>query len=166
MAGQNDTETAVRTRRPRAAVIVHSAVQAIAAARAAADAGRPLLIRSAPGAAGYAGCGWFLAILAHARDSVPEADIEGLLDCGDDAAAAIEAMRAGTERIAFHGGERSRANVESIARALGATVEAAAADAADGPSRSRAGDPSGALDLRFAPDAYAACRAFLRGHGL
>lgn len=132
----------------RAIVTVHALGQAVGAARAAAAAGLPLLLRSAPGAGGYAGAGWFLGLVAETRRRVPDADIAGALDCGTDAATAIEALRAGAPLVGFRGEADTRALVDGIARDLGAAL-----DEASGP----------ALDLRGAGDPMRACAAFLAG---
>jgi hypothetical protein len=73
----------------RPAVIVHSAADA----RLALSVGQPLTLLSAPGAALYAGCGWWQALVRQARvefSAVPMADI---LDCGGSAGQALAALR-------------------------------------------------------------------------
>src|SRR5256885_2135234 len=76
---------------------IHSLAQAVAALSAAAEAGRPVILASAPDAGIYAGPGWFGAVLRAAREAVPGAQFRPLLDCGDDAGAAMAAIRAGLE---------------------------------------------------------------------
>jgi hypothetical protein len=75
----------------------------VAALSAAAEAGRPITLASAPDAGIYAGPGWFGGLIAAARDAVPAAQSTALLDCGDDAGAAQAAIRAGIEGIVFTG---------------------------------------------------------------
>ena len=84
-------------------IIVHSLVQAIAALKAAARAGRPVVIASAPGAGSYVGPGWFGALVAAARETVPDARFSTLLDCGDDVGAALAAIRSEIEGVVFTG---------------------------------------------------------------
>jgi acyl-CoA reductase-like NAD-dependent aldehyde dehydrogenase len=84
-------------------IIVHSLAHAIAALNAAAEAGRPVILASAPDAGIYAGPGWFGGLIAAARDAVPAAQSTALLDCGDDAGAAQAAIRAGIEGVIFTG---------------------------------------------------------------
>ena len=95
------------TKQSRAAdspvIIVHSLAQAVAALSAAAEAGQPVTLASAPDAGIYAGPGWFGALVAAARAAVPAARCAVLLDCGDDAGAAQAAIRAGIEGIIFTG---------------------------------------------------------------
>ena len=59
--------------------------------------------RAVPGAGIYAGPGWFSSLTEMAHAAVPEARFSPILDCGDDAGAALAAMRAGIERIIFTG---------------------------------------------------------------
>src|SRR5216683_7874426 len=84
-------------------IIIHSVAHAVAALSAAAEAGRPVTLASAPDAGIYAGPGWFGALIAAARDAVPAAQSAALLDCGDDAGAAQAAIRAGIEGVIFTG---------------------------------------------------------------
>ncbi len=84
-------------------IVVHSLAQAIAALRAAARAGRPVVLASAPGAGSYVGPGWFRELVAAAREAVPEASFSALLDCGDDVGAALAAIRSEIESVVFTG---------------------------------------------------------------
>ena len=130
----------------RPVFIVHSLAQADAAARAAAEAGTAVTLASAPGAVGYAGAGWFLAVLAALAEAQPDADIDGVLDCGDDAAAAIEALHAGARWIRLEGADGFIAEVAELAAAAGARLNGAV-----GP----------ALDLARVHDLDGSCRTFL-----
>jgi hypothetical protein len=84
-------------------IVVHSLAHAVAALEAAADADRNIIVLSAANAGAYAGPGWFKALADAARDAVPMATAEFILDCGDDAGAAQGAIRAGVEAIIFTG---------------------------------------------------------------
>jgi hypothetical protein len=84
-------------------IIIHSLTQAIAALTAAARAGRPVVLASAPDAGGYVGPGWFGVLIAAAREAVPAARFSTLLDCGDNVGAALAAIRAGIEGVVFTG---------------------------------------------------------------
>jgi hypothetical protein len=88
---------------PPPVIIIHSLAHAIAALSAAAAAGRPLTLLSAPDAGISAGPGWFGALVAAARNAVPAAQSTALLDCGDDAGAAMAAVRAGIEGVVLSG---------------------------------------------------------------
>ncbi|MFI4949063.1 MAG: hypothetical protein ACHQC9_09715 [Alphaproteobacteria bacterium] len=84
-------------------IVIHSLAHAVAALSAAAEAGRPVTLLSAPDAGISAGPGWFGALVAAARAAVPSARNAMLLDCGDDAGAAQAAIRAGIEGVVFTG---------------------------------------------------------------
>jgi delta 1-pyrroline-5-carboxylate dehydrogenase len=70
---------------------------------AALRADRPVVLASAPDAGGYAGPGWFAALITAAREAVPEARFSALLDCGDSVGAALAAIRAQVEGVIFTG---------------------------------------------------------------
>src|SRR5215831_4079277 len=80
-------------------IVVHSLAHAIAALKAAARAGRPVALASAPGAGSYVGPGWFREIVAAARQTVPEASFSSWLDCGDDIGATLAALRSEVEGV-------------------------------------------------------------------
>jgi hypothetical protein len=84
-------------------IIIHSLAQAIAALNVAARAGRPIVLASAPDAGGSVGPGWFGALIAAAREAVPEAQLSALLDCGDNVGAALAAIRSEVEGVVFIG---------------------------------------------------------------
>jgi hypothetical protein len=103
-------------------IIIHSLTHAVAALSAADKAGRPVVIASAPDAGIYAGAGWFGAVLRAAREAVPAAECTALLDCGDDAGAAMSAIRAGLEAIVFTGRADVAARLADIALQAGARL--------------------------------------------
>ena len=103
-------------------IVVHSLAHAVAALSAAAEQGRPVVIASAPDAGIYAGSGWFGALLAAARAAVPAAAWTALLDCGDDAGAAMGAIRAGIEGVVFTGRADATARLADIAGQRGALL--------------------------------------------
>lgn len=72
------------------AVIIHS----LPDARLALSHGRPVTLLSAPGAALYAGCGWWHALIAAAGTDAP-----AFLDCLDAPGRAVESLRAGVKGI-------------------------------------------------------------------
>ena len=104
-------------------MVVHHLDQARAALAAAAELGCSIELRSAPGAAGYAGVGYLKAL----GDAVGH---ELLIDCGDDAGLAMAALRTGCRRIAFSGTPELGRRLIDMAEQLGATlvVEAQAPD--------------------------------------
>jgi hypothetical protein len=126
-------------------VVVHHLEQAQAALRAAAEAGCAIELRSAPGAAGYAGVGYLKAL-------GDQACHELWIDCGDDAGLVMAALRTGCRRIVFSGGDEARRRLGDMAEQLGATLIAATC-------------VSAVLVLRPEDDAAAALRVGLRGAG-
>jgi acyl-CoA reductase-like NAD-dependent aldehyde dehydrogenase len=84
-------------------IVVHSLAQAVAALNAAAAAGRPIVLASAPEAGLYAGPGWWRELVAMAGAAVPAARFSAMLDCGDGAGAALAAIRAHVEGAIFTG---------------------------------------------------------------
>ncbi len=128
-------------------MIFHSLDHARAALAAAAEARAPLILRTAPGAAAYAGAGYLKAVVDRARADAPDARAEAAIDCGDDAGLALAALRAGWTALFFSGEEDARRRIAAIAAAQGARLLADA----------RAEET---LDLLDSPDPEAACRAF------
>ncbi|HUB50242.1 MAG TPA: hypothetical protein VMB73_35165 [Acetobacteraceae bacterium] len=73
------------------AVVVHG----VADARLVLSAGLPVTLLSAPGAALYAGCGWWRALVDQARTEFPGVAVTDILDCADGAGQALAALRIG-----------------------------------------------------------------------
>ncbi len=123
-----------------APIIVHSLDHALAAAAI----GLPLTLRSAPGAAGYAGVGWFAALAAILAEKHPTVPATLILDCADEAGTAMGALRRGIGHIRFTGPPETAAKLA----ALGAILDT---------------DTRPALDLLGLADPEAACRRWLSG---
>ena len=104
--------------------MVHHLEQAQTALAAAAELGCAIELRSAPGAASYAGVGYLKAL----GDEVGH---ELLVDCGDDAGLVMAALRTGCRRIAFSGCAELARRVRDMAEQQDAVlvVEAQATDA-------------------------------------
>ena len=102
-------------------VVVHHLEQARAALAAAAEAGCALQLRSAPGAAGYAGVGYLQAL-------GEQAGHELLIDCGDDAGLVMAALRTGCRRLVFSGSEEIWRRLHDMAGQLGAELVGEARD--------------------------------------
>lgn len=90
-------------------VVVHG----LPHARAALAPGRPVLLLSAPGAACYAGAGWWRALVTTAGAT------HDALDCADQPGRALEALAAGCRLLILHPCPAFPAVVE---RAAGATI--------------------------------------------
>jgi hypothetical protein len=110
---------------PDAAIVIHSLGHAVAALNAAAEADREIVLLSAPEAGIYAGAGWFKALVAAARAAVPAAEFLAMLDCGDDAGAAMAAIRAGIADVVYTGRRDVAERLAAIAAAHGARCIAA-----------------------------------------
>jgi acyl-CoA reductase-like NAD-dependent aldehyde dehydrogenase len=62
------------------------------------------------------GPGWFKALVAAAREAVPDARCSSLLDCGDSVGAALAAIRAEVEGVIFTGRPDVARRLADIAR--------------------------------------------------
>ena len=82
--------------------------------RQALAPGRPVTLLSGPGAALYAGCGWWRALMAMGAGGHPD-----ILDCGDAAGRALEALRAGCRLLVLDGALPSWPLVSARAAAYG-----------------------------------------------
>ncbi len=112
-------------------VIVHGLEDAVATLAAAAAAGCGVMLLSAPGAAGYAGFGWWRALVAGAREAVPGVAMEDVLDCDDLAGIAVEALHAGCPAIVFTGNDAQAAQLAALAERCAARMLRAAPPALD-----------------------------------
>jgi hypothetical protein len=131
--------------KPRA-VIVHSLDHARLALSAARAAKKRIVLRSAPGAAAYAGAGWFAAMVARAAREFPGVDFVESLDCGEDAGHAMAALREGIRMVRLSGPKKLRAKIASMAKKAGAILDE---------------DDAPALDLLEADNPAAALREWL-----
>jgi hypothetical protein len=104
------------------AVIIHG----LPHARLALAPGRPVTLLSAPGAALYAGCLWWQALIAAAQTDSPH-----FLDCADAPGRAVEALKLGLPGLILTCEEALFAAVANIAQAQGAALLAAAPPALD-----------------------------------
>ncbi|KAA0683416.1 hypothetical protein [Roseomonas genomospecies 6] len=129
---------------------VHSLAEASTACAAAAELNVPLLLVSAPGAAAYAGAGWFRAITDRASALYPEVAPMAVLDCADRPGDVLAALSAGMAALLFTGRADIAARLADIAARSGA--------------RLLTGLPE-PLDLRGVRDPRRACREWLGGQG-
>jgi len=113
------------------AVVVHGLADARLALEAALQASRPVTLLSAPGAAGYAGCGWWRAMVEAARMGVPDAEATDVLDCLDQTGRAIEALRLGLRRLVLLPTAPAREDAAERAAVLGAVLFASRPPALD-----------------------------------
>ncbi len=126
------------------AVIIHS----LAHAQTALAPKLPVTLLSAPGAAIYAGVGWWRAIIIAAASCQPD-----ILDCATAAGRALEALRAGQKTLVLRAPPAIFAEVRALAEIQGATILDQAPPGLDlaAPGATRRllawlGDSSGAVD--------------------
>ena len=136
----------LRRKAPPAAVIVHSLDHARAACLAARALAVPLCLRSAPGAAGYAGPAWFRELALAVAEEFPDVDVATSLDCGAAPGDALAALRAGVGTIRLRAPKKVRDKILIIAERCGARLD---------------DDRRAALDLDGLAEPEAACRAWL-----
>lgn len=103
---------------PYPAVIVHGMHHA----RQALAVGRPVTLLSAPGAALYAGCGWWRALVEQARTAVPDVAMADILDCADGSGQALAALRIGQLWLVLWRTSPGWDEVAAIAAARGGRV--------------------------------------------
>ena len=109
------------------AVMVHGLAQA----RRAAAVGCPVTLLSGPGAAVYAGCGWWRTVVEQARAEHPTVAIADLLDCGESSAQALAALRLGLHNLVLWPSAPGWDAVAASAAARGGVVLRAAPVALD-----------------------------------
>jgi hypothetical protein len=103
-------------------VIVHSFGEAVAGLAEARDMRRGITLLSAPGAALYAGCGWWQALVEAARARYPDVPCRDILDCADGTGQALAALRIGLTRLVLWPDAPGRDAVVAIAEVLGGFV--------------------------------------------
>lgn len=98
-------------------------ISSLAEGRAALAPGLPVTLVSAPGAALFAGCGWWRALIGGLRAEHPGRAFGDVLDCADAPGFAASALRGGQPVIAFRSANPALvARVEAIAASCGAEV--------------------------------------------
>lgn len=104
------------------AITVHSYEHACTALKVACELNVAVTLLSAPGAAAYAGAGWFRALADEAAAQFPDVEMTPILDCAAAAGDALAALREGVRVIRFSGGRRVNAKIVDIAHQMGASV--------------------------------------------
>ena len=108
-------------------IVFHNLEHARAALAAALEADVAVTLRSAPGAAAYAGTGYLKAIADAAAKDYPKARVTWVIDCGADAGTALGALRIGWKCLRFSGPNALREKLADIAAQQDATVTGEAA---------------------------------------
>ena len=96
-------------------VIYHSLADARAALEVGTALGVPVTLRTAPDAIGYAGAAYLKKIFDIARSEYEDTPAAAMLDCGDNGAAALNAIRTGWAGILFTGRLSLRERVRAVA---------------------------------------------------
>ena len=104
----------LRTVLPYPAVVVHDLAQA----RAALCEGLALTLLSAPGAACFAGAGWWRALIDMARAAHPHTPCQDVLDCADAPGHAMAAVRLGQAILVLDPACPAFARVAALAAVL------------------------------------------------
>jgi hypothetical protein len=99
-------------------ILVSSAQEAIAACAP----GRRLTLLSAPGAAYFGGILWWQALVAAARRRAPELVAADILDCDDNAAIALMALRAGSRLLVLRPEAPGADQARAVAAGRGAVI--------------------------------------------
>lgn len=133
------------------AVTVHGPADA----RRALAPGLPVTLLSAEGAACFAGCAWWRALVDRARAEAPGVEAPDVLDCADAPGRAVEALRAGCRWIVLAPSCPAFADVVARAESSGAVVLAARPAALDLRPTRRGHDPARGLEAWLRRDRYA-----------
>ena len=130
------------------AVVIHG----LADARAVLAVGRPVTLLSGPGAALYAGCGWWHALIIRARSEYAGVTFDDILDCADASGLALGALRIGQRRLVLTPDAPGWASVVSIATSLGGEIFTSRPPALDMAEHGAARRLHDWLQLRTTPD--------------
>lgn len=102
--------------------VVHHLDHVLAACRASSDTGRPVTLLTPPGGAHAAGPPYYREAVRAAKAVCPEAAVEIILDCGDDAALAVAALKTGWKTVVLSGSPTLRRKVAAIAQDFEARI--------------------------------------------
>ena len=116
---------------PSPAFIVHDLDQARIAATAGLETARPVILFTPADSAVALGTRWAPELARHLRREHPNAGILVVFDCGDRAALAHEALRAGAEAVCFTGPGEQAHGLAEVAAALKRTFFASRPAALD-----------------------------------
>lgn len=105
-------------------IIIHNLDHALGAMAAAIEAQAAIRLMSAPGAAAHGGAAWFGALADQARDAHPQAEVEMVLDCGNEPGLALGAIRTGIQAIRIKAPAKVREKIAAIASASGSRLVA------------------------------------------
>jgi hypothetical protein len=130
------------------AVVIHG----LADARVALAVGRPVTLLSGPGAALYAGCGWWRAVIQRVVSEYGSVPVQDILDCADASGLALGALRIGQRRLVLAPDAPGWPAVASIAASLGGEILTSRPPALDLAERGATRRLHDWLHLRTTPD--------------
>ncbi|WP_114394363.1 hypothetical protein [Oleisolibacter albus] len=110
---------------------IRSLADGRAALAVARELGCPLVLVSDPGAAGFAGPGWWAALESALDTAADGHPLVALLDCADNPGHVLAAIRAGVRDIAFAGPADVGARLADIAAQAGSRLHPPVAGALD-----------------------------------
>ena len=114
--------------------------------------GRPVTLLSGPGAALYAGCGWWRALVARAHSEYSSVPTDDILDCADASGLALGALRIGQRRLVLTPDAPGWASVVAIATSRGGEIFTSRPPALDMAEHGAARRLHDWLQVRTAPD--------------
>jgi hypothetical protein len=129
------------------AVVVHG----VAHAHTVLAIGGAVTLLSAPGAALFAGCAWWRAVIERARSEHPDVPIDDILDCADAPGLALGALRIGQRRLLLSPTAPGWQSVAAIAESLGGEVLTSRPPALDMAERNAARRLHDWLQVRTTP---------------
>jgi fructose/tagatose bisphosphate aldolase len=97
------------------AITIHDITHARAALAAARETGKPVILLSAPAAAGSVGVAFFAALVRQARGEFPDVAAFAILDCDHAAGRALAALRGSFDGVVYRGGGESWERLHDIA---------------------------------------------------
>ena len=103
-------------------IVVQSFIEAKAAFQNAEESGEPLLLVSVSEAAASLGAKGFLELISAAAEGFPNVDYTAILDCGDQAGLAMNALRLGAKDISVDLPLEVRVKIEDMAAKMNARV--------------------------------------------
>lgn len=104
----------------------HDRAEAQAAVLSHAEEAGPLWLLTPPDAAAQGGPAYYREIIKSVQAEGAGTDVEGVLDCGDDAALAHFALGLGWRHLVLRGSAAMRARIAAIAAESGAQIHARA----------------------------------------
>jgi hypothetical protein len=108
--------------KPAACFTIHGLTHLRAALAAGAETGRPIVALSAIGASGFAGAGWFKALIDQGRAEFPDVQLTAILDCADRAGDVPAALKRGISHVVFTGHPKAGEKLQDIAAQMGAVI--------------------------------------------